>query len=53
VAGGDRENSLAGLVLAARRAGVADVRVLAVIGAIPRVGLVPAGYVRQRTGHHR
>jgi hypothetical protein len=44
---GDREDSPADLVLAARRAGVTGDRVLAAIRATPRAAFVPAGYVAQ------
>ncbi len=43
----DRGNSPASLVLAARRAGVADDRVLAAIRATPRAAFVPAGYAAE------
>lgn len=47
VAGHDRGSSPVGLVLAARRAGVADDRVLAAIRATPRAAFVPAGYAAE------
>jgi protein-L-isoaspartate(D-aspartate) O-methyltransferase len=47
MAGRDRGNSPAGLVRAARRAGVADDRVLAAIAATPRAAFVPAAYATQ------
>ncbi len=40
----DREGSPAGLVVAARRAGVTDSRVLAAMRATPRAAFVPSGY---------
>jgi protein-L-isoaspartate(D-aspartate) O-methyltransferase len=43
----DRGDSPASLVLAARRAGVADDRVLAAIRATPRAAFVPAGYAAE------
>ena len=44
MAGHDRGNSPGGLVWAARRAGVADDRVLAAMAATPRAVFVPAAY---------